>query len=100
MTEMQDSASSSPTPPITVLAKIARWIGLLLFLAVGWLYLVSGLMAPMWAVGILWVVWVALLVAVIRLWRRPWMVVWVAVASYLIWAGVMLFGDFVLGWTA
>jgi len=79
----------------------ARWVGLLLFLVAGWLYSLSGLLAPLWAVAVLWVVWVILLIALIRVWRsRPWMVLAAPVAAYLIWAGAMFAGDFFLGWTA
>jgi hypothetical protein len=79
----------------------ARWIGLVLFIGISWLYLASGLLAPMWAVGVLWVLWLALLVALIKVWRsHPWLVLATPVLAYLIWAGVLLLGEFFLGWSA
>ncbi len=79
----------------------ARWIGLVLFVGVGWLYLVSGLVAPMWAVGVLWVVWLTVLVILIKVWSsRPWLVLAAPAFAYLIWAGALLAGEVFLGWTA
>ncbi len=79
----------------------ARWIGLSLFVAAGWLYLVSGLVAPPWAVGVLWAVWLALLVGLMRVWRsHPWLVLATPALAYLIWAASVLAGDIFLGWTA
>ena len=73
----------------------------MLFFAVGWLYLASGLVAPLWAVGVLWVVWLVLLVALKKVWRnRPWMVLATPLVAFLIWAGAILAGDVFLGWTA
>ncbi len=101
MAESHDSQGSGPTRPSSGLQTTARWVGLLLFLIVGWLYLLSGLLAPPWAVGILWVVWLIMLVAIARAWRtRPWRVLAAPVVAYAIWAAVMLAGDFFLGWTA
>lgn len=79
----------------------ARWIGLVLFIVTGWLYLVSGLVAPMWAVIVLWVVWLALLVGIIKLWRsHPWLVLAAPLVAFLIWAGAISAGGYFLDWTA
>ena len=48
----------------------ARWLGAVLFVGTGVVYLVSGLLAPYWAVGAFWVVWVGFLGVFIRSWRR------------------------------
>lgn len=101
MAETHESLASDPSRASSGLHTAVRWVGLLLFLMAGWLYLSSGLLAPIWAVGVLWVVWVVLFVALVRAWRsRPWMVLAAPVIAYVIWAGVMLAGDFFLGWTA
>lgn len=82
-------------------ARIARWVGLALYLLAGALYLASGLVAPWWAVGVLWGIWIALLVATLRVWKqRPWWVLAAPVFAYLIWVAVVLGGDVFLGWTA
>jgi len=83
------------------LHKAARWVGLVLFIAVSSLYLTSGLVAPLWAVGVLWVLWLILLVNLKNVWRnRPWMVLATPFVAFLIWAGAILAGDVFLGWTA
>lgn len=90
-------------PPVrkSVADTVARWLGLILFLPVGWLYLVSGLVAPFWAVIVLWVIWLALLAGLIKVWRsRPWLVLAVPLVAFLIWAGILWLGDQFLGWTA
>lgn len=79
----------------------ARWIGLVLFIVTGWLYLASGLVAPMWAVIVLWVVWLGLLGAIIKLWRsHPWLVFAAPLVAFLIWVGAISAGSYFLGWTA
>ena len=79
----------------------SRWLGLLGFVAVGWLYLATGLLAPMWAVVVLWVIWILLLVVLVRAWKtNPWVVLGVPLVAYLIWAAVLLAGEFFLGWSA
>lgn len=80
---------------------LSRWIGLILFLPVGWLYLVSGLVAPFWAVIVLWVIWLVILAGIINAWRsRPILVLAAPFVAFLIWAGVLWVGDQFFGWTA
>ncbi len=81
--------------------KWVRAFAALLFGATGFVYLVSGLLAPYWAVGALWVVWVGFLVLFIRLWRgKAWVLFAIPFAVMAVWAAVMSFGDAVLDWTA
>ncbi len=95
-----------PEEPSSIWARpvvhgTARWIGLILFLAVGWLYLFSGLMVPVWAVGLLWVLYIVFLAVLIKIWRsNPWLVLAMPFVTYLVWVGVLLAGDIFLGWTA
>jgi hypothetical protein len=85
----------------SVIETLGRWIGLTLHIVIGWLYLTSGLVAPFWAVGLLMVVWTALLVGVIRFWRsRPWLVLATPFLAFLIWVGVLTLGERLLDWTA
>ncbi|ALU41042.1 hypothetical protein AS188_03760 [Kocuria flava] len=67
------------TSPWFVLAAV---LAALFHLVVGFYYLASGLMAPLWAVVLLAVWWVLL----------------VPVAAAATWFGVMAFGSSVLGW--
>ncbi|MFF0990926.1 hypothetical protein [Kocuria nitroreducens] len=69
-------------------------------LVVGFYYLASGLMAPLWAIVLLGVWWVLLtLVGVWLVRRRSYLVLLVPVVAAATWFGVMTFGGQVLGWT-
>ncbi len=80
-------------------ATALGWLGIALHAAVGWPYLVSGLVAPVYGVLLLWTLWAALLVVALRqLRQRPaWTPVVPAVAAGL-WFLVMYLGEAVLGW--
>lgn len=70
-------------------------------LLVGFLYLVSGLAVPGYALIPLWLWW-GLLTALMIRWalRRSWWAVAVPVVAYVTWKIVLLAGDALLGWTA
>ena len=75
-------------------------VAAILHAAVGFMYLASGLMAPLYGIAILWAIWIAC--AVVLVWHRkrgPILLV-VPVAAGLLWFGIMSFGDAVLDWTA
>jgi len=76
--------------------------GLALHLIVGvFPFSASGLLAPLWAVIVLGLVWLAGLVIAIRLVRsRPRLVPLVPLVALVFWAGLMLVGDLLLDWTA
>jgi hypothetical protein len=77
------------------------WLGLALHSAVGLLYLMSGLVAPGYAVALLWALWALLLVVVVQL--QPHRAQWtpaVPLAAAALWFMVMSVGDAVLGWHA
>ncbi len=81
--------------------QMVRWVSLVLFGGVGFLYGFSGLIAPGWVVPLLWIVWLTHLFIVIRQWRRrQWVVVSAPLLSWFIWAAVILSGEAFLGWTA
>lgn len=83
------------------LANAAGLIGIAVHVATIFLYLSSGLVAPLAGVLFLLAGWTALLVAAIRLRpSRPWLVALTPAASLGFWAAVLTFGSWVLGWTA
>lgn len=65
-----------------------------------WLYASSGLLAPLWAVVALLVVWVLLAVVAVLVHRRhgAWSLL-VPVAAVAIWFGALTAGEQLLGWT-
>ena len=81
--------------------QVAWWLGLAGHLAVLIWYAASGLLAPLWAVIGLLVIWVALLG--VGLWlrtRRPLWMLAVPVVAVVIWFAVISAGDAWLNWTA
>lgn len=84
-----------------VWARLLGWLGLAGHAVVFFWYLASGLVAPLWAVIALLVVWAVLLVVAIRLLRtRPVLVLLVPVVAYIIWFAAISAGEAWLGWTA
>ena len=72
-----------------------------LHLAIGFFYVAAGLIAPGWAVLTLWTVWLALLVALVLLWRRrPPVALAVPVLAAAVFFGSITAGEQLLGWTA
>lgn len=70
-------------------------------LVAGYLYLVSGLIAPGWAVIGLLVVWLALTVIGVRLaLRRSYWMLLIPVIAVATWVLTMWAGGALLGWTA
>jgi hypothetical protein len=81
-------------------ATIAGWVGLVLLLFPLYWYAASGLLAPLWAVIALLVLWAAALVLGLFIrGRRPWLVLILAPALMIIWFLVMYAGETFLGWT-
>jgi hypothetical protein len=79
--------------------KLAVVAGFALHAAMGVVVLVSGLIMPIWAVGVLAVVWLAALAVAIR-WRgRPPLVLLVPFAMLAIWGLTAWLGDTFLDWT-
>ena len=77
------------------------WIGIAGHVVVGYLYLVSGLVVPAWALGVLFVIWLGLLwLAISLLRRRPAWTLLVPVGAVAIWLAIVSAGDAWLGWTA
>lgn len=80
----------------------ALWVALALHVAVGFFpYGASGLVAPPWGLGVLAVVWGALLIALLR-WKpapRWWLLV-IPVVAVALWFAMITAGEVWLGWTA
>jgi hypothetical protein len=79
---------------------IAAWVGLVLMVVPLYWFISSGLMAPLWAVVGLLIVWAAALVLALQVRRRmPWLVLAIPFALMIFWVLVMTAGERLLGWT-
>lgn len=78
------------------------WFGsaVVLHLVIGFPYLFSGLLAPLWAVGILVAIWLALAVLLVRTRSNGPRDLWAPVLGAAVWLAVMGAGDNLLGWSA
>lgn len=93
--------SSGISDNASTAGRVAASLGIAAHGATVVLYLASGLVAPPAGVVFLLVGWAALAVAAFRgRRRRPWLVLLTPVASIGFWVAVLIFGDWVLGWTA
>lgn len=85
----------------TVLQRVVATVGVLGLLATLPFYLASGLVAPLWAIVVLWLIWLSLgLVALQWFTRRPWVVLVLPLVAFGIWWLVITLGEQALGWTA
>jgi hypothetical protein len=99
MTSPETAADPRSGPSVPAL--IAGWIGLLALLPVGFFYLSSGLVAPLWAMIVLWIIWFALFgLGVYLLSRKPAWILALPVLAFGIWFGALSAGEAWLGWTA
>lgn len=86
-------------------ARVASLVGAGLAMAalavIGVFYASAGLVAPLWAVVWLMLVWGLLVVLGIRWFRRrPLRVVALPLVAILVWLAVITLGERLLGWTA
>lgn len=94
---MSSATRASPTP----IRKLGVILGLVAYLAVGFLYLTSGLVVPGMALVLLWVVWLVGMWGVARLVARWSGWVWLAApAALAFWWLYLLVGENLFGWTA
>jgi hypothetical protein len=85
---------------LTPLELLVVFTGIGLHGVLGVLVVVTGLVAPVGAVGFLAAVWLALTVVGIRSWRRrPWSVVVLPIVGYAVWLGTLFVGAQYLGWS-
>jgi len=80
---------------------IAAGLAMAALAVIGVFYVSAGLVAPLWAVILLMMFWVALVVVGV-LWfrRRPFLVLILPVLAVLVWFGALTLGERLLGWTA
>ncbi|NNF64820.1 MAG: hypothetical protein HKN07_11275 [Acidimicrobiia bacterium] len=93
--------TTTEAPGYTPIAILFGLIGLALHLTLGFLVIVSGLVAPLWAVGMMGAAWLAAFVYGAINWRGSIKkALLIPIASWAVYVGVLTFGDAVLGWTA
>ncbi|MEN3540858.1 hypothetical protein AAH991_37495 [Microbispora sp. ZYX-F-249] len=84
-----------------VVSRVASWLGLAGHLCTLPLYLASGLVAPLWAIIVLLVVWAGLVgVAVLAVRRRRAWGLAVPLLGVGVWLAGVSAGEAFLGWTA
>lgn len=83
------------------LSLVVAGVAMAALVVVGFFYVASGLVAPLWAVVALMIVWLALVLIGIRwFWRHPWRLPALPVVAVLLWWGVLTLGERLLGWSA
>lgn len=96
------AARTNPPGPQARVGRVVGIVAVLMHMLVGaFPYAVSGLVAPLSGVALLWLMWLGLLVLVVWLARagRP-IALAVPVAAVILWFAIISFGGMVLGWTA
>jgi hypothetical protein len=84
-----------------VVGYVLAGLGIALMMAMLPFYLASGLMAPMWAIIVLLLIWVTLFGLALHWFRRhPVRVLMLPLLAAGIWFGAMYAGEGLLGWTA
>lgn len=79
----------------------AMVVAALAMIVVGWVFLVSGLVMPGWAVAALLVIWAGLVVVGVRLARSgSYAVLAIPIVAAAIWLLALWLGDVFLDWTA
>jgi xanthosine utilization system XapX-like protein len=92
--------SSVTTPEPTVVQRILVVVGLIAYLATGFIYLTSGLVVPFPWLIVLWLVWLAGMWITARLMARwSWWVLSAAPAAMAFWWAYLSVGEAVFGWT-
>jgi hypothetical protein len=95
------AGGARPSGRPSLLYAVVAALALVAHLTVGLLYVSSGLVAPLWAVVLLLVLWAAQLVACgLLLRRRSWWVLAVPVVALALWVLLINAGSALLGWTA
>jgi uncharacterized membrane protein YqgA involved in biofilm formation len=84
-----------------LVSLVVAGVSMAALVVIGFFYFASGLMAPLWAVVGLMIIWVGLMVLGIRWFRsHPWRLPALPVIAVLVWWGVLTLGERLLGWTA
>lgn len=80
--------------------KVQGLIALGLHLVAGYFYVLSGLVAPPYAITGLILLWVLLLWWLTRMRQDSWKVLIVPMVAAALWFTVLMLGEAFLGWTA
>lgn len=84
-----------------VLERVVATLGVLGLIGVLPFYVLSGLVAPLWAIVLLLLVWAALAVCSVRWFaRRPWVVLVLPLVAAAVWFATIILGEQLLGWQA
>lgn len=84
-----------------ILERVVATLGVLGLVAALPIYVSSGLVAPLWAIVVLLLVWAALAVCSVRWFtRRPWVVLLLPFIAAVVWFAALTLGEQVLGWQA
>lgn len=84
-----------------VAQRVAASVGVVGMLAVAPFYIASGLVAPLWAILLLWLFWLALAVLAVRWFRtRPWVVLVLPLVAAGVWWLTLTLGERLLDWQA
>jgi hypothetical protein len=86
-TPVTDPTEHDPPVGVSWPLELVAWIGLALHGLLGVLYLLSGLLAPVWAAFFLWTLWTGLLaVAIHQRRRRPIVVALIPIIGLVVWS--------------
>ena len=100
---MEDTRTSTDRRSMLrrVLAVVVVAAAAIAQVLIGWLSLTSGLVAPLWAVGVFVLLWLAAVALFTRTApRRPFVTPVIPLANGLLWWGALLAGGTWLGWSA
>ena len=94
MSETRESPARQP-----VWAQALGFVGIAAHFVAGYFYVAAGLVAPLYGIVVLWIVWVALLAVAVWLLRRHpvWILAIPLVAVGILFGGITL-GEALLGW--
>ena len=81
--------------------RLVLVLAVLAHLGAGIFYAAAGLVAPLWAVLLLWALWLVLLWVLVRVWRRrPLLSLVVPVVAIALFFAAISAGEAFLDWTA
>ena len=98
---MTTEPSAAASDRSRVPGYVAAGLAMAAMVVIGIFYLSSGLVAPLWAVIVLVVIWAGLVaLGVVWFRRHPLRVLALPLGAVLIWFLVITLGERLLGWTA
>ena len=74
---------------------------MVLYIAIGWLYLGTGLVVPFPWYFVMWIAWLGGLIVLSRVFRaRPALTVLVPIGALVLWVTYVQVGSWLFGWSA